>query len=80
MQLITAILLCIGIWMVYQIYIAYHNIVKELKQIKDKCIKTGVSKKEAFRDYIGEQKPGKQLETIKNSVLSYLNSKVAETS
>ena len=80
MQLITVLLLCIGLWIVYQIYIAYNNIVKELKQIKDKCITSGISKKEAFRDYIDKNTPENKLIDIKNSVLSFLNNKVTEMS
>ena len=42
MDLITVILLVIAIWVFYKIYQAYMDIVKELRQIKEKCIFTSV--------------------------------------
>lgn len=79
MQLITIIVLLLAIWVVYQIYTAYDNLVKELKQIKEKCIKEGVSQQEAFTEHVNENYLSNKLKNIKNSVLDTLKKQLEET-
>lgn len=80
MQLIVVILLLFAIWVVYQIYISYTNIVKELKQIKEKCISTGVSKKEAFIDHLSKNSSKNKISDVKDGVLGFLKKQLKETS
>ena len=69
MDLITVILLVIAIWVFYKIYIAYTDIVKELKQIKDKCVSTT---KEPLNSYVSDNYVNKTAVGIKNSVIETL--------
>ena len=78
MQLITVIILLVAIWVVYQIYLSYNNIVKELKQIREKCIKEGVSQQEAFVEHVSENYMSDKLKTIKNNVLTTLKKQLEE--
>lgn len=55
MKLITLIVLLSALYVVYLLYKSYNNIVKELKEIKNKCIKEGVSDKEAFKSSITDK-------------------------
>lgn len=80
MQLIVVILLLVAIWVVYQIYISYTNIVKELKQIKEKCISSGVSKKEAFIDHLSKNSSEKKVSNLKEGLLGFLKKQLKETS
>ena len=80
MQLIVVILLVLAIWVVYQIYISYTNIVKELKQIKEKCIASGTSKKEAFMDHLSNNSSQKKITDIKEGLLGFLKKQLKETS
>jgi archaellum component FlaF (FlaF/FlaG flagellin family) len=57
MKLITLIVLLSALYVVYLLYKSYNNIVKELKEIKNKCIKEGVSDKEAFKSSITDENP-----------------------
>jgi archaellum component FlaF (FlaF/FlaG flagellin family) len=79
MQLITVIILLVAIWVVYQIYISYNNIVKELKQIREKCIKEGVSQQEAFVEHVSENYMSDKLKTIKNNILTTLKKQLEES-
>ena len=67
MDLITVILLLVAIWVFYKIYQAYTDIVKELKQIKDKCIS-----KEPLVSHISENYTNKAVFDIKEGVLNTL--------
>lgn len=67
MDLITVILLVIAIWVFYKIYQAYMDIVKELRQIKEKCIS-----KEPLVSHISENYTNKTATTIKDSLLNTL--------
>jgi hypothetical protein len=69
MDLITVILLVIAIWVFYKIYIAYTDIVKELKQIKDKCVSTT---KEPLVSYVSDNYVNKTAVGIKNSLIETL--------
>ena len=69
MDLIAVIILIIAIWVFYKIYIAYTDIVKELKQIKDKCV-TGT--KEPLISYISENYTSNAANSIKNSLIDTL--------
>lgn len=69
MDLIAVIILIIAIWVFYKIYIAYTDIVKELKQIKDKCV-TGT--KEPLVSYISENYTSNAANSIKNSLIDTL--------
>jgi hypothetical protein len=69
MDLITVIILLIAIWIFYKIYIAYTDIVKELKQIKDKCVS---GTKEPLVSYVSENYATKTAVGIKNSVIETL--------
>ena len=64
----------------YGIYQSYNNIVKELKQIKEKCINEGVSKKEAFTSYINENYVKDQIVNTKNGILTTLKSALKNVS
>lgn len=68
MDLITVILLLIAIWVFYKIYQAYSDIVKELKQIKDKCVST----KEPLVSHISENYTNKTVFDMKESLLETL--------
>ena len=69
MDLITVILLVIAIWVFYKIYIAYTDIVKELKQIKDKCVS---GSKEPLVSYVSDNYTNKTAVGIKNSLIDTL--------
>jgi cell division protein FtsL len=68
MELITVILLLIAIWVFYKIYQAYTDIVKELKQIKDKCVS-----KEPLVNHISENYTNKAIFDVKESLLETLH-------
>jgi hypothetical protein len=53
MNLILLIVLLFLLWLVYSLYTAYDNIVKELREIRDKCVKEGVAK-EGFNTKLQE--------------------------
>lgn len=53
MNLILLLVVLFVLWMVYSLYTAYDNIVKELKEIRNKCIKEGVAK-EGFKTSLQE--------------------------
>lgn len=76
MQLISVILLLLAIWVVYQMYKAYNNIAKELKDIKEKCIKTGVTEREAFTEHVSTTYASDKLKAIRNQVLSSLQAQL----
>jgi hypothetical protein len=80
MQLITVILLAIALWIAYQFYNSYVNIVKELKEIKDKCIKEGISEREAFVEHISENYVSDKVKEVRNGVLKNLKEALAKTS
>lgn len=67
MELITVILLLIAIWVFYKIYQSYMDIVKELKQIKDKCVS-----KEPLVSYVSENYTNTTASGIKDSLLNTL--------
>lgn len=67
MDLITVILLIIAIWVFYKIYQAYTDIVKELKQIKDKCVS-----KEPLVSYVSENYTNKTASGIKDTLIDTL--------
>ena len=69
MDLITVILLIIAIWVFYKIYQAYMDIVKELKQIKDKCVSVS---KEPLVSYVSENYTNKTASGIKESIVDAL--------
>jgi hypothetical protein len=69
MDLITVILLVIAIWVFYKIYIAYTDIVKELKQIKDKCVS---GTKEPLVSYVSENYAKTTANSIKNTLIETL--------
>ena len=76
MQLVTVIILLLAIWVVYQVYIAYNNVVKELKEIKDKCIKTGVTEREAFTEHVSANYVSDKLKQVQKQVISNLQSQL----
>ena len=78
MELLAAILLIAGIWFVYKIYIAYDNIVKELREIRTKCVTEGVSKKEAFVSHISENYMKDSVKTARDNVLVSLKTALAK--
>jgi hypothetical protein len=69
MDLITVIILLIAIWIFYKIYIAYTDIVKELKQIKDKCVS---GTKEPLVSYVSENYAKTTANSIKNTLIETL--------
>lgn len=75
MQLISVILLFIAIWVLYKIYISYTDIVKELKQIKQKCVKEGTS--DNLTNHVSDNYTSDNVNNIRNSVLSTLKDAVA---
>lgn len=79
MQLITVILLGVALWVAYQFYISYMNIVKELKEIKNKCIKEGVSEKEAFVEHVSESFMTDKVKQIRDKVLQNLKDTLENT-
>lgn len=72
MELLVAILLVVGLWFVYKIYLSYMNIVQELKEIREKCVKEGVSQKEAFVSHISENYMKESAKSAKENVLKAL--------
>lgn len=80
MQLITVIILAIALWIAYQFYNSYVNIVKELKEIKEKCIKEGMSEREAFVEHISENYVSDKVKEVRNGVLKNLQEALAKTS
>jgi cell division protein FtsL len=72
MDLITVILLSVALWIVYKIYKSYIDIVKELQMIREKCIKEGISSKEALTSHISENYTSDAVKSAKDSVLSAL--------
>ncbi len=72
MDLITVILLLIAIWIFYRIYKAYNDIVSELKQIRTKCIKEGVSTNDAITSHIDDNYTSSAVKDVRDSVLSNL--------
>jgi len=79
MQLLTILVLLLAIWVVYQIYMAYEKLVKELKQIREKCIKEGVSQQEAFIDHIEDNYVSGKIKKLKETVLTTLKSQLEES-
>lgn len=55
MNLITTIILLLTLYLVYSLYNAYNNIVKELRSIKEKCVKEAAS--EDFKSYLDKNNP-----------------------
>lgn len=51
MNLILLIVILFVLWLVYSLYTAYDNIVKELREIRNKCVQTGAAK-EGFKTSI----------------------------
>lgn len=80
MQLITVILLGVALWVAYQFYTTYNNIVAELKEIKNKCIKEGISEKEAFIEHVSENYVSDKVKQIRNNVLDNLKAALEKTS
>lgn len=79
MDLIVVILLSIALWMVYSIYQAYNNIVKELKQIREKCVTQGISQKEGMIDYISENMVSENAKKARDTVLTSLQALLEKT-
>lgn len=75
MELISVILLFVAIWVLYKIYVSYTNIVKELKEIRHKCVKEGASSN--LTNHVSENYAGDSVDNIRNSVLSTLKGAVA---
>lgn len=75
MELISVILLFIAIWVLYKIYGSYTDIVKELRQIKQKCVKEGTS--DTLSNYVSENYTNDTMNNIRNSALSTLKGAVS---
>lgn len=80
MELITVILLVIALWIFYKIYVSYMDIVKELAMIREKCIKEGVSTKEALTSHISENYTSDTVKEVRDKVLSTLKSALEKAS
>lgn len=76
MELIVVILLLIAIWVLYKIYISYNDIVKELRQIRHKCIKEGG---ETFTSKISDNYTNDGIKQVKKGILSALNGALKNT-
>jgi hypothetical protein len=72
MNLITVILLLIAIWVFYRIYQAYNDIVSELKQIKMKCVKEGLSTNDAIASHISDNYTTSAVKDVRDTILSNL--------
>lgn len=55
MNLIVVIIILLTLYLMYSLYNAYNNIVKELRSIKEKCVKESSS--EDFKSYIDKNNP-----------------------
>lgn len=53
MNLILLIVILFVLWLVYSLYTAYDNIVKELREIRNKCVQAGTAK-EGFKSNLQE--------------------------
>lgn len=80
MQLIVVILIGVALWVLYQFYISYNNMVKEIQEIKNKCIKEGTTEKEAFVEHISENYVSDKVKEIRNKVLQNLQAALEKTS
>lgn len=80
MQLIAVILLGVALWVAYQFYTSYMNIVQELKEIKEKCVKEGISEKEAFVEHVSESLMSDKIKQIRDKVLQSLKDTLEKTS
>lgn len=80
MQLITVILLLIAIYVIQNIYKSYNNIVKELKEIKDKCVKEGMSTKEAFTSHINNNYVNTEIKKARDGVINTLKTSLKNIS
>lgn len=72
MNLILLIVIFFVLWMVYSLYTAYDNIVKELKEIKNKCVSKGSGSKEDFKTNLEENPVNTNMKEMPNNMVKGL--------
>lgn len=77
MELIVVILLLIAMWIVYKIYVSYNDIVKELRQIRNKCVKEGAV--ESMKSNISESYTNDGVVEVRDGLLSALKGAIRNT-
>lgn len=80
MELITVILLLIVIWIFYKIYQSYIDIINELKQIREKCVREGMSTEDGLTKHISENYTNKTVREARDKVLSALQFALSKAS
>lgn len=80
MELITVILLLIAIWVFYKIYQSYVDIINELKQIREKCVREGLTTEDGLVDHISENYTNKSVREARDSVISALEFALSKAS